>query len=392
MRIVWYAAYYELLQFMRLKSVVLILFGLPLALIFILGNGLSTSSMSHIEVAVWNGDESPYGQAFDAYAASEKVREHIRVWQAESEGEVRDRLLTGQADYGIVIPASHAEAAAHSASPIKVFPGELADRNLKAVAVLDGFLAQAELRRTAALVLGEGREPSPAYRAGQDGAYPGSGSSNVAVNTLNAGSSLQFGSVSSLQYYAAAYLVMFLMFSGMSAAISTIEQREQGTLRRLRALPIAMTPFMLGKYAGFALLAMLQSAVIVLVTRYAFGVHWGNAYVWTLAVCMLTAISAIALSVILASYLPSRKSVESIFSMAVVVMTFLSGGMIPTLHPMLREAGKLTINHWANEALKSLMNGGAWPDIRTTFLMLAAIALALSAIMLVRIGRTVMPR
>jgi ABC-2 type transport system permease protein len=305
---------------------------------------------------------------------------------------VRERLLTGQADYGIVIPAGYAEASPGAAPPIAVFPGELADRNLKAESVLDGFLAQAELRRTASLVFGERWEQSPASRSGQDAAYPSSGGSNVAVNTLNTGSSLQFGSVSSLQYYAAAYLVMFLMFSGMSAAISTIEQKEQGTLRRLRALPIAMSHFMLGKYAGFALLAMLQSAVIVLVTRYAFGVQWGTSYGWILAVCLLTALSAIALSVILASFLPNRKSIESIFSMAVVVMTFLSGGMIPTLHPMLREAGKVTINHWANEALKSLMTGGSWSDIRTTFLMLTAIALALSAMMLVRIGRTVMPR
>jgi ABC-2 type transport system permease protein len=392
MRIAWYAAYYELLQFMRLRSVVLILFGLPLVLIFILGNGLSTSSMRSIDVAVWNGDESLYGLTFDEYAATENVREHIRVRPAESEEEVRERLLTGQADYGIVIPAGYAAASPVTATPIAVFPGELPDRNLKAEAILGGFLAQVEQRRATALVFGERREQSPASRPSQDASYPSSEGSNVAVNTLYTGSSLQFGSVSSLQYYAAAYLVMFLMFSGMSAAISTIEQREQGTLRRLRALPITMTHFMLGKYAGFALLAMLQSAVIVLVTRYAFGVQWGNAYGWTLAVCLLTALSAIALSVTLASFLPSRKSVESIFTMAVIVMTFLSGGMIPTLHPMLREAGKVTINHWANEALKSLMTGGSWTDIRTTFLMLTAIAFALSAMMLLRIGRTVMPR
>lgn len=393
MRVVWVAAYYELLQFMRLRSVLLLLFGLPLVLIFILGNGLDTPSMRSIEVAVWNGDASPGSMAFHDFAASEAVREHIRLWQAESEEAVEERLRAGQADYGIVFPAGYAAGSPDEAPPVKVFPGPLADRNLKAEAVLDGFLALVEQRRSAALLFGDRPEHAADSRGGQDGSYAeSSGGSNVAVHTLNTGSSRQFGSVTSLQYYAAAYLVMFLMYSGMSAAISTIEQKEQGTLRRLHSLPITLSQFMLGKYAGFVLLAMLQAGFIVLATRYVFGVQWGTAYGWTLAVCLLTALSAIALSVIFASFLPSRKSVESIFSMTVVVMTFLSGGMIPTLQPLLQEAGKLTINHWANEALKSLMIGGSWPDIRVTFLMLTAITLGLMAMMLIRLRRTVMPR
>jgi ABC-2 type transport system permease protein len=391
MRIALLAAYYELLQFFRLKSIVLILFGMPLLLIFILGNGLDTSIRS-IDVAIWNDDGSVSGRAFDDYAASEGVQAHMSVWQANSEEEVEERLRSGKADYGIVIPAGYAAATLDTAPPLIVYPGELADRNLKAEAILEGFLSQIELSRAAAVAFGGSPRQADEAVLGLSGPESLDNGANVEVGTLVAGSTVEFGSVSSLQYYATAYLVMFLLFSGMSAAISTIEQREQGTLRRLRSLPIPISQFMLGKYAGYVMLAMLQSAVIVTVTKYGFGVQWGTSYGWILAICMLTALAAISLAIILTSFLHNRKSVESIFSMAVVMMTFLSGGMIPTLSPVIRDAGKLTINHWANAALKSLMIGGSWQDIREAFLMLAAIAAVLVVLMLIRLGRVAAPR
>jgi len=389
MRIVIQSAYYELKQFFRMKSVVLLLFGLPLLLIFILGNGLDTT-VKPIRIAIWNGDGTPAGRAFDRYASSESVMAQMKVWRATSEEEVAERLRSGRADYGIAIPEGFAGPDPVASQALKHYPGELQDRNLQAEAIVDGFLSQLELSRTAAIAFGGGRLPAVDDELVQP-TDDGNGQ-NVRVGTLVAGSTVEFGKVTSLQYYATAYLVMFLLFSGMSAAISTMEEKERGTLRRIQSLPVPITPFMLGKCTGYLVLALIQSAFLILFTKYIYGVQWGASYGLIMAVCLLTSVSAISLAIILASVLPNRKSIETIFSMLTIVMTFLSGGMISTLGPIIREAGKFTINYWANEALKPLMIGGSWQDVREAFLLLAAIAAALAVLMLLRLGRAVSPR
>ncbi|PZD93838.1 hypothetical protein DNH61_20245 [Paenibacillus sambharensis] len=376
MRTAMYSAGYELLRMTRMRSVLLLLFVLPLLLIFLLGYGLDTT-IRPVDVTVHVGDSGELGERSREFFEAAAAGGFIQVKMAASQAEVEEDVRAGASDYGIAVPEGFTEQFMAGSGRIVTYPGKLTEQNLAAETMLGKLTGQFEAGYLSAAMgvrVPEAEKPEGGY---------------IQTGTIVASGSAEFGPVSSLQYYASAYLVMFLLFSGMAAAISMIEEKEHGTLPRLQSLPLALNAFLLGKFIAYIIIAVIQSAVIVLFTRYVYGVDWGGSYGVILLTVLLTSLSAICLAVIVASVVRSRKAVESVFSMVTVIMTFLSGGMMVGLGPVIETAGRFTINHWANELLKTVMTGGAWSELQQPLLVLAAITASGVLLMLARIRRAV---
>lgn len=366
----------EIIQLTRIRSVMLMLLGLPLLLIFILGNALD-QEIKPVKVSVYIGDTGDLGQALQAYLDSDAVKQRLNLTLNGSDEAVQEDLRSGKADYGFTMPADFSKQVRTGQGELLSYPGRMAERNLAAEAVINGFVQEVKIRQSAAVVGAASAESGEAASG-----HSAPSESMVKVGTLVSGGSVVFGSISSLQYYAVANLIMFLLFSGMSAAISLTEEREKGTLRRLYAMPVSMSAVLFGKLAGILAFAVLQAAFLVAFTQFIYGVDWGGDYAGIALVCIITSVASICFAVIIASFTRSRKAVESIYTLSVIVMTFLSGGMIPDLGPALQAIGKFTINHWATETLRELMAGGNltgnWQAI-TTLTAIAAGLIWISA-------------
>jgi ABC-2 type transport system permease protein len=70
-------------------------------------------------------------------------------------------------------------------------------------------------------------------------------------------------------------------------------------------------------------------------------------------------------------------------------MTFLSGGMIADLGQTVREIGKFTLNHWANEALRQMMAGGSLIDSWQAVVILTSITIVLLGVAVTRFKKAV---
>jgi ABC-2 type transport system permease protein len=374
MRVGLLMAVNEVVRLSRVRSAMLMLFGLPLLLIFLLGNALD-QNIKPVKVSLYIGDAGELGQAMQAFLASEPVKQRLVLRMSDSDGAVQEDLRSGRADYGFSMPPDFSEEVRSGKGELHSYPGRMPDRNLTAAAVINGFVQETKIRQSAAMV-GTAKAASVQI-PDESPAATGASASMVNVGTLVAGGNVAFGHVSSLQYYSVAYLIMFLLFSGMSAAISLTEEREKGTLQRLYAMPVSMNSIVFGKLAGILAMAFIQAAFIVTFTKVIYGVDWGSDYTGIALICLLTSIAAVCLAVIIASFVRSRKGVESIYSLIVVMMTFFSGGMVANLGSTVTEIGKFSINHWANESLRQLMSGGSLSGNWQAVLTLSAIAAGL---------------
>jgi len=386
MRIGLIVAFNEIVQLCRLRTVILMLFGLPLLLIFLLGNALDTG-VKPVRLSLAVEDEGELGQAFKQYLAGDIVSGHLALSEKTGDAQVRSDVQEGKADYGVYVPADFTGEVHAGAGELHVYPGNLAERNLAAESVLNGFVQEIRVRQAAAFALG-----ADGLAAAENSfAAPAAASAApmVKVGTLLSQGNVEYGAVSALQYYAVAYLIMFLLFSGMSAAISLTEEREKGTLLRLYAVPAPMSAILFGKLGGVALFSFVQALFIVTFTATVYGVEWGGDYAGIALICALTSLSAIAFAVVIASFIRSRKGIESVFSLLVVMMTFLSGGMIPNLGPMLQDAGTFTINYWAMSVLRSLMSGGDLAGSWKAVAVLGAITAALLWLSAIRYRKAV---
>lgn len=382
MRIALLMAWHEVTSLFKIRTVVVMLIGLPLLLIFLLGNALE-NPVKTVKIAAYVDESSRIGEAAKQYLEAQVLGEYVSIRTMTSETEVQEDMNSGKADFGFVIPEQAAQADA-SLGVVHFYPGKNTERNMTANAVLDQFLAEVEFRASAAIVVPKLTEEG-LVRTTEAGEIK----RGVTVGTLVAGDNVEYGQFSALQYYSVAYLIMFLLYGGMSAAISLSEEREKGTLHRLHAMPVSIYAILFGKLTGVMLFAAIQAVVLVVFTKLVYGVDWGTNYGGIALICMLVTVATVGFAIILSSFIRSRRLLESIFSLIITSMTFVSGGMIANLGQTVREIGKYTINHWANESLRQLMAEDSFRDQWQSIIILTVIATVLLGLSVTRFKKAV---
>ena len=81
--------------------------------------------------------------------------------------------------------------------------------------------------------------------------------------------------VESFQYYAAAMGVMFLLMTVVQGVTTMILEKEQAVYNRLLLTKLTFTQYLTGKMLGLIIISLAQAFLIILGTKFLFGVDWG---------------------------------------------------------------------------------------------------------------------
>jgi ABC-2 type transport system permease protein len=285
-----------------------------------------------------------------SFLKSTRITDFIHVTTYTTSDKAERQIKLGKEQFGLIVPADFSD---------KVIRGESAEwemilgnnygQNLTAQMVLGSFLDQINFHQSLSLTAG----PNV-----QIAALPTSEAAPGAAND----SFVQMGKLSASdanytasQYYAAAMLVMFLLYSGMSAAISMMNEKEKHTLMRLNSMPIPEVHLMFGKIMGNAFIALLQSFIIIAATTLFYGVSWGHSYGMLFVVCLCITTVSMSLAAIISMLAGSIKAIMTIFQFLILAMTFLSGSFTPLPDGFLHKIGEFTMNHWALQSLLRMM-------------------------------------
>jgi ABC-2 type transport system permease protein len=103
-----------------------------------------------------------------------------------------------------------------------------------------------------------------------------------------------------MQYYSAVNIVMYLLYTGMGAAISFINERENFTLSRLNAAPIPHHHIIIGVIFGNGIFAFMESIMLIIGTAIIYGVHWGSQWIGLSLILSLVIIIALSLGTLVA--------------------------------------------------------------------------------------------
>jgi ABC-2 type transport system permease protein len=385
MRESWIIAYYEVLKYSRMRSVLVVLIALPLLLILLLGSAFD-SELKPAKVAVFIDDQGELRSSMDAFWRDDKIKSYINLIAADSRKDVENFVREGIADYGVFVPADFSKRfIAGETTKWLTYSGRYGEKNMAVEAVVNSFMISANLQIATITPLGSDRAIVVETHHTQAAAN----SSAVIVETLESGQNKVFGGTTAIQYYSAAYLIMFLLYGGMTAGIALLDQKSKGTLQRMYVIPTSFRAVVFGIIAGAVMLAALQAIIIILFTNYVYGVDWGGHYDLITLICLLTTTAGAGLSIIIASIVGSIKTMQSLFTIISFIMAFISGGMAPEIENMVGGANGWTINYWANVSLRSIMNemdtSLIWKDIG----MLALIVFILSALAVMRLPKVV---
>jgi len=360
------AAQFELRQIIRKPSVFFLLFILPLLLIFILGKSLSIDFKNEnkerppVKIGIWSANQSSVSKSLEHYLNQPDVARFIQTVSLSSEEEIGERLKEGSMMFGISIPVAEPRRNGPWAE-LKLYPGPSEESNLTAKVLIEQFIAR--------------NNEEPAYKEAGNGDW----SKPIRVEHITRSGT----EGSATQYFSAAYVIMFLLFSGMSASLGIISEKENNTFARICAMPVQPWKFILGKLLGLFCFCTFQALFLIGMTSILFNVSWGS-FGWLALICTLTIIAGMSLGFLVAQVVKTRNTVEPVFTIIVFVMTFFSGGMVPSLNETVRSIGLFTINHWAADSVLRLMLGGDASIVRSNTLVLGLIAAGLLLLALIR--------
>ncbi len=159
-----------------------------------------------------------------------------------------------------------------------------------------------------------------------------------------------------------AFAVWFAFYIVGNIATTLLEEREEGTLRRLMAAPIPEGAVIAGKMLAYGLIAILQVIVVLGVGNIAFGMSLGNSPLGLVLITLGLALSATSLGMMVAGLSRTSRQANLIGLVLGFVLAGLGGCLsFNPLKPMFRQEGvlgilgKLTPNSHGLEAYRRLL-------------------------------------
>lgn len=171
--------------------------------------------------------------------------------------------------------------------------------------------------------------------------------------------------VSGMQYYSAAMLVMFILFGASTGTKLMVEERESNTLGRLLTTGAGKVSLITGKFLGLLLITFTQAMILIVFTRFAYGVDWGSSIAGVVIITVCAAFSGSGLGMMIGSMAKTSSGAEGLSQLFIQTFTIIGGGMMPfyMMPEFIRVIAKGTLNWWAVNGYFDLMLGSGFTGI-----------------------------
>lgn len=143
--------------------------------------------------------------------------------------------------------------------------------------------------------------------------------------------------------------VMMLLFSLTAMGGRILEEKENGTLKRLLYSPLTATQILSGKMLTAVLYATIQLLIMFTFSWLAFGLAVPPKIAPVFLLIVATAFACSGFGMFLASIIKSREQLNGLSTLAVLCMSAIGGSMVPSflMPPWMQMVGHVSINYWS---------------------------------------------
>ncbi|MGI9057952.1 MAG: ABC transporter permease [Ktedonobacteraceae bacterium] len=401
MKTLWYIAKKDLLQITKDRNGLILLLAVPLVLISIVGFAFGSfygngSSQIQITVALSNQETAQDAFVGKSIASALKVNSSqlaITVNEYRNPAQVIEQVSASNdaANVGIVIPAGASQTLSNDLQQ-NVTPKNLVqfytlpntnDLRITVVQNIVNNVVQSILSGSAGVSQVNQVCHQPGNHCAQNTIDPAvisaavakaNGEADQAIEPLTAGQVVKIGPFDQVL---PGYAIFFSLFGLNAVAATILQEKEDGTFRRLLIAPIQKYALLGGKMLAQFIVTMAQLSIIFLVGYVVFKVHIHD---W-LAVSLLligTSFAATGLGMLLVSLVRTRAQINPVVSLVVLVTSAIGGAWWPLfLEPTwLQQLAKIGITAWAMEGLNgSMILGKGFMDVLPDILGLLAYGL-----------------
>jgi ABC-2 type transport system permease protein len=314
-------------QFRRDRRTLALLFVAPIVILGLLGY-LIRGSASAPAVGVANEDQGPLGSNVAAALARSSEISTTSIRASDGDSKLKDGSL---AAYIVIPPDFSTQAQGGTIAPEVHLEGSQPGTTAPVLQALQQALITLGAQGSVHV------QPRVAY------VYGGPG-------------------FDTLDYFGAAFIglvVFFLVF--VVTIVSFLNERSQGTLERLMASPLRRGEIVLGYMLGFAVLALIQAAEVLIFALAVLKVHNAGNVALIFGIEALMAIAAVNLGIFLSMFARTEFQAVQFIPLVIVPQFLLSGILFPVgsePKPLQVLSGVLPLTYAVN-GLRDVMVKGA---------------------------------
>lgn len=171
--------------------------------------------------------------------------------------------------------------------------------------------------------------------------------------------------------------VMMLLFSLTGMGGGLLDEKEQGTLKRLLYSPIHPIEILLGKMSASIIVATFQLVFMFSFTSLVFHLHITDKIIPLVILILATAFACAGFGLLLATIARSRQQLQGMSTLIILSMSVIGGSMIPTfiMPQWMQNISVISINYWSIQGFYDIL----WRElpIGITFLSKAGVLLAI---------------
>ncbi len=371
----WWLALKDALLIGRDKKALLTLIFMPILLIGILGAAFGNmmgndeeAPIKKFKVGIVNLDEGELGKVLEEEVLKEGLPDLISA-ETMSETELKDQLKQQEISVGVILPRSFSD---------HIILGE--ESKVRIISIPSAVI-QSTIVESVVLQFAQGAAVNVA--AVKTSGPPASGKSNPALATTDSESfelveevavKQEQKPVGSFQYYAAGMGVMFLLMTVITGVSAMIEEKEQDVYNRLLITKLTNTEYLGGKFIGLLFMSSIQFIIIIIGTRYLYGVDWGDSMLGVIAVGLSFVFSACGLGVLLGTLVKTEKTFNAAGMLGTQIMAAVGGSMVPlyVFPEWMNSAVKILPNALALQSFLELMTGAdVWQVLAEAGILIA---------------------
>ena len=359
---------------LRDRSVLMFAFVIPFGLTWVFSLVFPDPEAITVDAAVVDLDGSQVSRGFVDGVVAGLVREGL-VTQVAADGveAARRAIEDGEAGAAWVIPPGFGEAVtAGRAAELQVLVGAAEGLQAEiAAGIADGYLAELERARlavaTTTSVVGDSVDEALLSEIVGASIEQGPGV-GLAVRTAS-GEQLD-----SMTYLSAGMAVFFLFFTVQFGVTGLLEERQQGTLPRLRAAPIPLASVPAGKALGAFMLGVVSMAVLAVGSTLVLGADWGDPF--GVAVLVVAGVlAATGLMALVGTFARSAEQASNLQSIVGLVLGMLGGVFFPLGGGWLGRLAYASPHRWFLEGIERLAGEGGWTVVLTPAAVMASFGL-----------------
>jgi ABC-2 type transport system permease protein len=170
-------------------------------------------------------------------------------------------------------------------------------------------------------------------------------------------------------------ITMFVLFSINLTAQALVEERRKGTLERLLTTRLTIGQLFMGKFFAYVARGFIQTFILLLLSYAVFGLFTPISFLAALVLALIYAAAASTLGLIIGSISRTDNQAIWISVLFTNTMVMLSGTFFPlTEGTVMYTLSRFSINTYANNAFKTIINQGTLADVRMEILIMLGVA------------------